>query len=93
MRKPGFMGAIVYAFRWTYGTILLPLFEPLLTNRDFFWVFLTRFFIQLGQYTVQVRLGPSIPPHLTPTPTPTLTAVSFSLTQPTQPNPTRSSLY
>jgi len=45
----------VYAMRWLYASIIYPLFEPLLVNRDFLWVFLTRFFMQLGQFTVQVR--------------------------------------
>ena len=46
---------VVNFFRSIYAGILLPLFDPLLTNRDFFWVFLTRFVMELGQYTVQVQ--------------------------------------
>jgi hypothetical protein len=54
-RQSGAVGTLVYGWRLAYASVLFPLMEPLLTNRDFFWVFLTRFFMQLGQYTVQVR--------------------------------------
>jgi len=45
----------LYAWRWTYATIVYPLFEPMIVNVDFRWVFLIRLLMQLGQYTVQVR--------------------------------------
>jgi len=46
---------LVYASQWVYATIFFPLFEPLIINVDFRWVFFSRFLMQLGQYTIQVN--------------------------------------
>lgn len=39
--------------RWTWDELVMPWIEPLVKHHDFRWVFITRFLMQMGQYTVQ----------------------------------------